>query len=645
MKAFSFEIVLICLLTGILGYFPSYAQTDTVTVSRNHYIILKDYVYYPKDDTVFVFPKGTKYHVRYNPFVRSARFYDSLKAKTQQSRLSRELFSLLIRMDHKGPVVVDDLIKSESYFKGNEGKLISSIKIMRTDLYEGNVMDTTMQTTTYVSNMINRYHVNTRRSVIYRNLLFGVGDNANPYQLADNERILRNLDFVEDARIVVTESVDNPEHIDLTIVIKDKFPMGAGLSSSSLGNLDASVFNKNILGSGNQAEFSYLYNKDEPTRQGYEIRYISSRFKNSFTNLEYFLADNWERKGYGATIAKDFVNPGIKYGGELSYANLEEHQSEQYLDSMYNFRTKKHVADLWVSRALQYGKRGRKNVFLSAQYLHRSYAERPLVKADSNYFYHNTNMSLFSLSSTRRNFLKTKNLFTIGVTEDVPVGHLYELTYGHEVGEFDPVGYIGSRSINALYVENLGYLALTNQVGTFIRQGRPDNTVVQSHLQYFTPYLQLHRYGLRVFGDFHHVAGYRTSLPSQLTLDDLITPSGSELSSRGNKMTLGKVDVRVYFPWYFYGFWFSMNSFFHYGTISENRIPGIGHSRITNYGIGCKLINESLVIQSLTAHIGRLNESTHADESLYFTLALTSRLQLRHLSNIKPGIISLNGSR
>jgi len=47
------------------------------------------------------------------------------------------------------------------------------------------------------------------------------------YKLADNERLIRSLDFIQDARILVNYIPDNPDSVDLIVVVKDLFSIGA----------------------------------------------------------------------------------------------------------------------------------------------------------------------------------------------------------------------------------------------------------------------------------------------------------------------------------------------------------------------------------------------------------------------------------
>ena len=75
------------------------------------------------------------------------------------------------------------------------------------------VFGTTIEDTTVVPNKLvrfaNRLHYDTRTWVIKQSLFFREGDTVNAYKLVDNERYLRRLPFIVDARIYVINSYEN----------------------------------------------------------------------------------------------------------------------------------------------------------------------------------------------------------------------------------------------------------------------------------------------------------------------------------------------------------------------------------------------------------------------------------------------------
>ena len=92
------------------------------------------------------------------------------------------------------------------------------------------VFGTTIEDTTVVPNKLvrfaNKLHYDTRTWVIKQSLFFREGDTVNAYKLVDNERYLRRLPFIQDARIYVINSYENSDSIDIVVLTKDVFEYG-----------------------------------------------------------------------------------------------------------------------------------------------------------------------------------------------------------------------------------------------------------------------------------------------------------------------------------------------------------------------------------------------------------------------------------
>ncbi len=72
--------------------------------------------------------------------------------------------------------------------------------------------------------LLNKTHFNTNEIIIRKNLLFHEGDTISPLNLSDNERYLRELPFIDDARILVVP-VSGSE-ADIIVVTKDIYSLG-----------------------------------------------------------------------------------------------------------------------------------------------------------------------------------------------------------------------------------------------------------------------------------------------------------------------------------------------------------------------------------------------------------------------------------
>ena len=123
-----------------------------------------------------------------------------------------------------------------AYFRYS-GKKIRNIAIERLNVFGANINDPAINEPKKIENLLNKTHVNTREFIIRNNLLFSEGDTISPLTLSDNERILRQLPYIDDARIIVMYLFQKMNLI-LLCLTKDVYSLGGSftLQRSEKGN-------------------------------------------------------------------------------------------------------------------------------------------------------------------------------------------------------------------------------------------------------------------------------------------------------------------------------------------------------------------------------------------------------------------------
>jgi outer membrane protein assembly factor BamA len=190
--------------------------------------------------------------------------------------------------------------KSEKAYLKYEGKIIRNIIIKRIG-FESSITDTTRVVKNFFSHAANTLHTNTRESVIRNNLFVREGKPLNPYRLADNERILRNLDFVLDARIYVKPISKKPDSVDLLVVTRDVFSIGGSARARLPSIYKLGIKDINLNGKGQLIEFGQVFDTKRSPRYGYEALFKMTNINGSFVD---------------ATIAYTKLNNGISIGNE-----------------------------------------------------------------------------------------------------------------------------------------------------------------------------------------------------------------------------------------------------------------------------------------------------------------------------------------
>ncbi|WP_370087105.1 hypothetical protein [Ekhidna sp.] len=624
--------------------FPSWGQTESVTVKRNQVLIIADSLYIPKKDTILFIDKGTEYQIYDNKYILSEGFYDSIYSVAKKSKVTKELFNLLItNKPPEDPFKNKEPVKSEDFFIGYQGKTISSINYASVDLFGGSVSDTTLKATSNIGRITNELHKNTSKEVVFKHLLFNVGDQVDPFRLADTERIIRSLPYIEDARIMLSIDPDDLSAVQATIVVKDRFPWTVDLSIDENDAFRFGFTNQNILGTGNEFGVGYLYHSEEIPAHGYDAHYTVRNIENTFIDGTVFLSDNYRGKSKGITFRRDFLSPNIKYFGEATFEHVEPIADLVFADSLYeqDFRIDRKSYDVWAGRSFLLG--DRKSINMALRLQHDNFDARPAVQADSNTIYHNHHFLVGGLSYSKINFLKTRNILSFNITEDVPVGFIYGILIGKDLTEFGERNYRGFQTSYSVYRKPYGYFLVNLESGYFTMDNKRSNQVFQIDGRHFTPLFDLGAAYSRVFTRFHYFNGDQLSIPLSQSLageNRIRSIDGYQIS--GNRLITLTSEYVVFQPWYFYGFRFATYADLGIGNVSESRTINPYNKTYFTAGCGVRIRNESLVFNTFEFRVSAFPNAPIDGQKFYFKVSLSAPQFFQSPNVRKPTIVGLD---
>lgn len=625
------------------GY-SAQGQTEAITIKRNQVLVVSDSLFIPKKDTTLLIPEGTKYQIYDNKYVLSDGFYDSIYSVAQKNRVTKELYNLLItNKPPEDPFKNKEPIKSEDFFVGYRGKTISSIEYVSVDLFGGSVNDTTLKAESSIGKLSNRLHHNTSEGVVFKHLLFDVGDNVDPFKFADTERIIRSLPYIEDARILLKLDSENLDAVKATVIVKDRFPWTLDLSVDDNDAFRIGFTNQNILGTGNEFGLGYLYNSQEIPTHGYDAHYTVRNIDNSFIDGTVFVSDNYRGKSKGITFRRDFLSPNIKYFGEATFEHVQPITDLVFADSLYekDFKIDRKSYDVWGARSFLLGDRKSINAALRLQ--HDNFNERPTVRADSNITYHDHHFLVGALSYSKINFLKTKNILSFNITEDIPVGFIYSILVGKDWTEFGERNYRGFQTSYSSYFKRYGYFLVNLESGYFTMDDKKSNQVFQVDSRHFTPLFEIGSAYSRVFTRFHYFNGDQLSIPLSQSLaaeNRIRNIDGNQI--RGNRLITLTTEYVVFQPWYFYGFRFATYGHLGVGNVRESRIEAPFNNTYFTLGGGVRIRNESLVFNTFEFRVSAFPNAPTEGQVFYFKISLSAPQFFQSPNVRKPKIVGLD---
>ncbi|MEP1032554.1 hypothetical protein [Ekhidna sp.] len=585
-----------------------------------------------------------EYQVLSNKYVLSDGFYDSIYSVAKQSRVTKELFNLLISKNQtQDPFTTKGPVKSEEFFRAFENKTISNITYVSVDLFGGSINDTTQKAQSRVGIVSNELHRNTSFEVIQQYLLFSTGDLVDPYKMADSERIIRSLAYIEDARIQLVLDTANSGSVHAIIIVKDRFPWSTNVAIDDNDALRIGFTNRNILGSGNEFGVGYLYNKEELPNHGYDVHYTVRNIENIFIDGTVFASNNYLGKSKGLTFKRDFISPEIKYYGEATIEHIQPINDLIFADSLYeeNFNIDRKSYDVWGARSFQIGKR--KNLSFALRLQHDYFSERPAVKADSNEIYQNHHFLIGGISYSKINYLKTKNILSFNITEDVPVGFIYSIIGGKDWTEFGDRVYRGFQTSYSFFNKPIGYFLFNLESGYFTNENKKNNEVFQVDGRYFTPLIDLGGAYSRLFARLHFFNGDRLSIPQAQSLqgDNRIRNiTGNQIV--GNRIFSLSTEYVVFQPWYFYGFRFATYAHTGIGHVSESRISDPYSRLYYTMGGGVRIRNESLVFDTFEFRISLIPNPPSEGQIFFFKISLSAPKFFESPNVSKPKVVGLD---
>ncbi len=340
------------------------------------------------------------------------------------------------------PIAPSLIVKAEQPYKQYEGKIIRHIDTKQFG-FGRSFTDTSKQSKYFGTRFLNNLHRNTRAWQIRNNLFTYAGTPLNTYVLSENERYLRSLDYIQDARILVKEIPGSPDSVDLQVVTKDLFSITGSVGSLSPDKVRLKISEQNLMGTGQKIEGTGLYEKDRTPNTGYSLLYNINNINHSFINatLMYSLIDNnitnsrRNEKAVLLQLDRPLTSAYGRMAGGLTIGNNQSNNDYSEPDSLF-YQYKFNVVDGWVGynlgvKSYLADNTMRDRKFVSLRYFRNNFTQSPQqIAGHFNYNYNDRKGILGQFTFFKQEFYKTNYVYGFGVTEDIPAGYNVAITSG-----------------------------------------------------------------------------------------------------------------------------------------------------------------------------------------------------------------------
>lgn len=623
-------VLLVLFLISHPGQGQNISDQDTsLKVSKGSYIQMKNLKSFIPRDTIIIVP-ATLVQAGNTRNEKTFTFYDSLKSKASRSKITKALFDLVII----SPDSTDKkriITRTDDDFSEYSGILINSIQIKRLNVFGVDISNPGLESPKSLEKLLNNTHVNTNESIIRKNLLFREGDTISPLRLTDNERILRQLPFILDAKIMVVPL--SVETADIVIITKDVYSLGADFTYRGKNKGSLWLFDKNIFGMGHEFKVEIPYSSETTDSPGIGLDYYVNNIYKTFVNLNLNYYNGLGRETYGFNLNRSLIGSETKYAGGISVSQTETSEDLDTLLSPqpleYNFQ------DYWLLRSFLVDRESVSRLIVGLRYTNNNVFEKPLIKPDTYYALQRFRLFMGSLSFSMQKYYKTNLIYSYGRTEDIPYGSLVTIMGGIEINEFKRRKYFGINAAYGFSLESAGYFNISGGVGTFINDTYTEQGVSSFKLSYFSNLFSVGNQYLRNFINIDYIRGFGRYEDEYLTVlkENGFSGFRNDSLKASQRITAG-LETVIFNPVNIYGFRIAFFGFADVAFLAGTKEYARDEFFLTGVGLGMRLRNDNLVFSTFQVRLGFFPSPPPGSRT---NMLLISGEQLLRPKNFDPG--------
>ena len=544
----------------------------------------------------------------------------TLKSKGENNFLTRNFFSLIIRENQTQKAQMG--VNSSLYFAPFAGRKINKIRILQLDIFGPTLQDTLREASGWIERRGNSFHMKTTERKLWGQLLFNEGELVNPQLMAENEKFIRDLPYIQDVAITLSSSKEEPGSVDVVVIIKERFEYGISGNVSSTST-DWELTNQNMFGLGHQFSALADYNPTEARNWGGSFNYQISDVDRKFLKIGIGYTNDYRKTGWNAFLEKRFIASREDWAGGIA---LERVFSDHYL-TPYSY-TRLDTAAAYFNSDIWYGWRFKNsynystlgNVIITGRYFHQNYFHNQNNRF-TNTFFRNHDFLLGAIGISKRELFKNNRVYGYGITEDIPFGRYAELAAGLDMESHRARPYLHFNYSKANILPGGAYFKWQVGTGGYFSDTRFEQGAVLLRTNYFSKFVYINRHPYRYFINLELLSGINRFQEEYLVVNRKFgVRDYFDLKSVGtNRLKLNIESVR-FWGWERYGFKFAHYFFADAACLSNNMRKILNDQFIGGIGVGIRVHNESLVFNVLEIRLSWIPIAPKSSTPMIFNM-------------------------
>jgi len=528
-------------------------------------------------------------------------FYTNLQKKAWKNKFFTELHRLVfISVDTSHQIKVPE--ESHIRFIKYKGKYIRSINFISLDVFGQSVNDTTQKLSSWIENVSNKMPIYTRSSVLRKLLLQKEGDAINPFLMAENEHIIRDLPFIRDVKFIILPDSQNTDFVDLIIVTQDVYSIGIIAQPRDLKSSKFGIYDINLWGLGHRQSNMFMIDPMQKEKlryvEGhYRLENIDGLFMSGELNYKNYIGD----KSLGFDLTRKFITSDTRLAGGISFShNIQTMRENDFvlMDSRYN------LFNTWLGYAFPFHNFKRDTLYhnklvttLSVDKIQYTY--RNIINLTDYLKAKNKTVVLGGLSYSSNAYYRDNLLFGYGSSEDIPYGKLFGIQVGYSYEESLDRTYIDAYYSAGNRINNFGYINYSIESGGYLQSGIYEDGILKSKLSLAS---QLYTHGthhFRHYINFTYVRGINMNGSERITINDKYGIRGLKSQTLiGTQKLSMNIESVMFSPLYVLGFRFSTFGFVDVGFIGSGQRSILDQQMYSGLGIGIRIKNDHLVFNT-----------------------------------------------
>jgi hypothetical protein len=542
----------------------------------------------------------------------STKLYKDIESFSKRNKFNtfmyRLIFKPISKISKKGSQKRDYKKLIQKPYNTYQGKIIRNINIVALDPFGYSINDTSSAPQNKLTRFANGLHVKSQSIAIRSLLLIKENEPFNSFFVKESERLIRNQHFVHDVSFFVVPTGSQSDSVDIYIREMDIWSIYP-IVSVSTSHMKLVVSDKNFLGTGH--EFRIGFSRDIAKGiNAFNTEYFIPNIRTSYINSRI----HYEIDGYGSIrksldFERPFYSPYAKWAGGISVASRVLKDSLTNLSPSYiPLNLKFNTQDVWIAKAFQIFTGITEdvqatNLIFALRFLRIRYHEKPAEINDPLNIYSNQLFYMGSVGISSRKYVQDTYIFKYGTTEDVPVGKVFEVTGGFQSRNNAWRPYLGARMSFGNYNE-WGYLSTSISAGTFFRNSKAEQGVINVGINYFTGLFEIGKWKFRQFIKPQVTIGINRFAYDSLTLNEGYGLKGfNSPRLTGTDRLLLTLQTQSYSPVNLLGFHFGPFLVCSVGMLGNAASGFKNHTLYSLLGIGVLIKNENLVFNSFQLSI------------------------------------------